>query len=105
MGVNTLHMKPATQRTFLFVTKSMLWSLLLYTVFMLALNWDDVSNKVRGINPITIVNSISAQPSSVNKPSVIIPAISRSTGIIKGLINLVSSLHVSASIIRSNVAD
>ena len=76
----------------------MLWSVLLYTIFMLVFNWDDVSNKVRGINPITIVNSISAQPTSVSKPAVVTPSISYSTGLLRTLINLVSSLHVSAGI-------
>ena len=98
-------MKPAIQRRFVFVAKSMLWSLLLYTVFMLAFNWDDVSNKVRGINPITVVNNIPVQPYSVDRPAIVPPSIAHTTGLIRGLVNLVSSLHVPAGIIRSNVAD
>ena len=50
-----------------FVAKSMLWSLLLYALFMLAFNWDDVSNRVRGTDPITVVNSTSPSLPSASK--------------------------------------
>ncbi len=85
-------MKPVIQRRFVFVAKSMLWSLLLYTVFMVALNWDDVSNKVRGVNPITVITNVSSQPPVISKPAVVTPSISRGVGVIRGLINLVSSV-------------
>ena len=58
-------MKRSSQKRFVFIAKSLAWSLLLYALFMLAFNWDDVSNKVRGVNPITIVNNIpSGSPAS-----------------------------------------
>ena len=58
MQSKTQHMKNVAQKRIVFVAKSMMWSLLLYGFFMLAFNWEDVSNKVRGINPITVVNNI-----------------------------------------------
>ncbi len=91
-------MKPEIRRRFVFVAKSMLWSLLLYTVFMAALNWDDVSNKVRGINPITVITNISTQSYSVDRPAIVPPSIAHTTGLIRRLVHLVSSFHVSASI-------
>jgi hypothetical protein len=45
-----------TKQRFAFCGRSLLWSLLLYTVLMLVINWDDVKNSVRGKNPTTIVN-------------------------------------------------
>ncbi len=43
-----------------FVAKSMVWSLLLYVFFMLAFNWDDLSNKIRGVDPVSSVNTVPA---------------------------------------------
>ena len=92
-------MKPGMLNRLVFISKSMLWSLLLYAAFMVVCNWDDVSNKVQGINPITVVNNIATQPSAANTPAVVHPGVSHTTGLIKGIIRLVSSFHATASIL------
>ena len=61
-----LFMRPVLQKRLLFVAKSMLWSVLLYGVCMLAVNWDDVSNKIRGVHPVTIISDLSTPPNIVN---------------------------------------
>ena len=59
---------------------------------MLACNWDDVSNKVRGINPITVVNNISAGAPGANS-SVVHPAsISHRAGILYVIIEVAGSI-------------
>lgn len=62
-------MEPRIQKPLRFVGKSLLWSLLLYTVLMLAFNWDEVNNTIRGRNSATIIHvspsgerQIDAQP-------------------------------------------
>ena len=84
-------MKPLTQKRFVFIAKSMLWSLLLYATFMLACNWDEVSNKVRGINPITVVNNISAGAPGANSTVVHPASISHQAGILYVIIAVANS--------------
>ncbi len=49
-------MKPGIQKRFAFIGKSLLWSILLYAVFMLVINWDEVNNTVHGRTTTTIIN-------------------------------------------------
>jgi len=56
-------MKPVLKKRFAFIAKSMLWSVLLYIVMMLAFNWDDLSSRVKGTNPITIIGNLPSQQS------------------------------------------
>ncbi len=90
-------MKPGIHDRFVFVTRSLMWSVLLYCTLMLVFNWEDVSNKVRGINPITVVSDITVQPPFSNTTPVVHPNIGHNPGIITGLINLIGSLHVPAN--------
>ena len=85
------------QKQFVFIAKSMLWSLLLYAAFMLAFNWDDVSNRVRGVNPVTVVNNIQPGQGAGNNPVTVPATISGDAGIINGLLNVLKGL--------GNVAD
>jgi hypothetical protein len=54
-------MKQRLQKSALFIGKSMLWSLLLYIVLMLAFNWQEVSNSITGRNKITVVNNLQSE--------------------------------------------
>jgi len=85
-------MKRSAQKSFVFFAKSMMWSLLLYALFMLAFNWDDVSDKVRGVNPITIVNNIpSGTPAA--SPATNPTSISQSAGVLSFMITLLNGIE------------
>ena len=72
----------------------MLWSLLLYAIMMLALNWDDVSNKVRGTNSVTVMSNIPApQTPSTNNPVTIPASISRKAGVLQTIIILAKDIN------------
>ena len=72
----------------------MLWSVLLYVVLMLAFNWDDVSNKVRGNNSITIISNLSSpQAPGINNPSVIQPNIADNVSLIRKIITIAKNVH------------
>ena len=87
-------MKSALQKRFVFIAKSMLWSVLLYAVLMLAFNWDDVSNKVRGSNPITVMsNSGQAETPCTSKPIVVPTSISEKTNVVDHVITVLDYLH------------
>jgi len=87
-------MKTGLQKRFAFVAKSMLWSVLLYVVLMLAFNWDDVNNKVRGNNPITIISNItSSQVPVINNPTVIHSSITDNVSLIKKIITVAKGIH------------
>ena len=49
-------MDKRTQQRFAFYGRSLLWSLLLYAVLMMVINWDDVQNTMHGKSTTTIVN-------------------------------------------------
>lgn len=86
-------MKSISKRRIVFVAKSMLWSILLYVVLMLAFNWDDVSGKVRGSNPITITtNTPVEQLPATNDPAVIPANISHHIGILEKSIVIAKSI-------------
>jgi len=72
-----------------FVGKSMLWSLCLYVVMMLAFNWDEIKNTMTDNNSSVVITSELDQSQSVfNKQSV--PAtISQHAGAVKGILTLV----------------
>jgi hypothetical protein len=64
-----MHMKPAAQKRFAFMGKSMLWSLLFYVVLMLAFNWDEVSRSIKGNDGVTIINAPADQPAQAQASS------------------------------------
>jgi len=59
-------MKPEIKKWVKFIGKSMLWSLSLYMLIMLAFNWDDVSNAVKGNSEVTIVNTLPPGNTSIS---------------------------------------
>jgi len=61
-------MKRYTQKDFLFIGRSMLWSVLLYAVIMAVLNWEDVSGTILGKNAVTIVSHTLPAPATVTDP-------------------------------------
>jgi len=54
-------MKIRPGKSIVFIGKSILWSLLLYTVMMLAFNWEEVNSTLKGHNAVTI-ESVPASP-------------------------------------------
>jgi len=77
-------MKPVFKKRFAFIAKSMVWSVLLYVVLMLVFNWDDVSNRVKGTNAITIIGNIpSPQSFPPANPVTISPSISHNISVIE----------------------
>ena len=82
-------MKPVILKRIAFVGKSMLWSLCLYVIMMLAFNWDEIKNTMTDNNSIVAISSELGQPQSVfNQPSV--PAtISQHAGTVKSVLALV----------------
>jgi hypothetical protein len=82
-------MKLNTRNGFLFIGRSMIWSLLLYVAMMVAFNWEDVSRTVLGKNAVTIVSSTLPTPPADSEP-VRQPA-SISAGHVAG--SVISSLH------------
>ena len=57
------HMKLYNQRRCNFIIKSFLWSILLYSGMMVALNWDEVRSSVSGKNSHIVISP--AFPESV----------------------------------------
>jgi hypothetical protein len=92
-------MKTGIQRRFAFIGKSLLWSILLYVVFMLVFNWDEVSNTVSGKNAVTVSNNQQMpQLPGTNNP-VITPAnISAHTGVFKSIVRLMKTITGIASV-------
>ena len=86
-------MKPVFKKRFIFIAKSMLWSMLLYVVLMLAFNWDDVNNKVKSSNPITVMSNItSPQTPEANNPAAIPPSIAHNMGFAEKIITLARNI-------------
>ena len=88
-------MKPILQKRFAFIAKSMLWSMLLYVILMLAFNWDDVSNKVRGNNPITVISNIPSPEIAVpvaNNPISSHSSIAHNVSAVRKIITLAKSI-------------
>ena len=82
-------MKQRLQTRVVFIAKSMLWSLLLYVVMMLAINWDDVSRTISGKNTIAVV---SEQPTKQIPGSNAPASISKHVGIIKSIVSIVKTI-------------
>ena len=72
--INKIYMKPVTKKRVTFIAKSMLWSALLYVVLMLGINWDDLYNRVKGTNAITVIRILPSQQSTPEASPVSIPA-------------------------------
>lgn len=85
-------MKSVIQKRFVFIAKSMLWSVLLYVVLMLAFNWDDVSNKVKGTNPITIISNIPSPETTMTNTLPAAPSILHHAGIIEKIGTIAGSV-------------
>lgn len=62
-------MKPWLSKRLVFAGKSLLWSVLLYVVCMLALNWDEVTNSSKHNLPVAHNNNyLPAQPVTSTTP-------------------------------------
>ncbi len=83
-------MKPVLKKRFVFIAKSMLWSLLLYVVLMVSFNWDDLNNKIRGANAITVVNVQQAPP--VTDPAVTSSKIAHNISAAEKIITLAKTI-------------
>lgn len=90
-------MQPATKRKFVFITRSVFWSMLLYVAVMLIFNWEEVSNKVNGKNSVTVVTHTLPQPAEVIIPATTTDDVAKTTDIISGLWHLVKQLTGRAS--------
>jgi len=96
-------MKQGTQKRFAFIGKSMLWSLLLYMIMMLAINWDEISNTVNGKTGISVVNtSLPVSLPVVNEPVAAPTNISTHSGFVT---NIVAVIKTIAGISATRVAD
>lgn len=47
-------MKIRPEKSIVFIGKSILWSVLLYTVMMLVFNWEEINSTLKGRNAVTI---------------------------------------------------
>ena len=65
------------KKRFVFIGKSLLWSLLFYIAMMVAVNWDEIRNTATGKNDITVVNNTlpGTQSIPVNDPEKTHPGI------------------------------
>jgi hypothetical protein len=93
----------ARTKSVVFISKSMLWSLLLYMAAMLAFNWDEVSTTKKGKNAVTIV-SHAAPAQGVNEPCILPANITHGGGniqVIAGLLKNIAGLVKTAAGIYS----
>jgi hypothetical protein len=92
-------MRPVIKKCFVFITKSLLWSVLLYVVFMFAFNWDEVSNTVSGRNAIAVSdNQSSPQFPGTGSPVVTPAGITGHSSIIKSILAIAKTITGAASI-------
>jgi hypothetical protein len=78
--------KKGIQKRFLFIGRSLVWSLLLYIVMMLVFNWDDVRNTIRGTNAVTVMNNTSLPGiPQTNEPSAFPASITHHTSPLKNI--------------------
>jgi hypothetical protein len=93
------NMKLISQKRFAFAGKSLLWSLLLYVIMMLAFNWDDISNSVTGRNTITVVNHMLPESSQAQALPALpgAAAISERNKLVDGLIKVIRVITGSTS--------
>lgn len=69
-------MKTPLSRRIMFISKSLLWSVMLYAICMLALNWDDVSNssKMNKTMPVVQMPAFNpCEPVADSKPVISLP--------------------------------
>ncbi len=86
------HMKLYNQRRCNFIVKSFLWSILLYSGMMVALNWDEVRNSMTGRNNITVINP--TLPESITAVTINPTSNTNSghSGIVKGVIAVLRTI-------------
>ena len=87
-------MRSKIRTTFVFIAKSMLWSLLLYVTMMLVFNWDDVKAIAIGKNTTAVVASTENVPVNSNPPA----GITRHRRVFKSLVSIVRTISGFASI-------
>lgn len=82
-------MKPQFQKKIAFIARSMMWSLLLYVVMMLAFNWDEIGRTINGKNAVAIVTDTPEQ--QIPYPGT--PArIAAPAGILRGIVAVVRTI-------------
>ncbi|MCD6012331.1 MAG: hypothetical protein K0Q79_2193 [Flavipsychrobacter sp.] len=65
-------MQIRTKNNIMFIGKSLLWSLLLYTVMMLAINWDEVQYAINNRQPVhqqPYAGTPTATPANISTPT------------------------------------
>lgn len=60
------------KKRFSFIGKSLLWSLLLYMVMMLAFNWEDLRHTLRGEDRVTVVNTFQGSDNTTAVPQTVV---------------------------------
>lgn len=90
-------MRSHVKKQFAFYGKSMLWSLLLYCVLMIAINWEEVNNTMHGRNSITVVNTNHEITPQVVTPSASQTNIAEKTGVAKNIIAVLKVISGIAS--------
>jgi hypothetical protein len=87
-------MKPAFQTKCFFLSKSLLWSVLLYVLLMAGFNWEEVRNTFTGKNNITVVKPAprDMQTSYINELEPVTPSISEHTGAVHNAIVIVKTI-------------
>jgi hypothetical protein len=88
-------MKQRIQKPVVFIAKSILWSLLLYVVMMLTINWDDVSRTLTSKDAMAVVCDSAAQQIPYSKPPA---SITGHTGVIKSIVSIVKAISGFASV-------
>jgi len=67
----------------------MLWSMLFYSILMLAINWDDIATKVMGRNTTIVTNNVPLQQSPAIDAPESVPAKISGSGIIENISSVV----------------
>ncbi len=65
-------MKLINKRSFVFFGKSLVWSLLLYAITMITLNWEEVRNNINGTTCLAKIstNTSETQNTDVNEKNI-----------------------------------
>jgi len=86
-------MKPFTTRRLTFIGKSLLWSLVLYMAFMVAVNWDDVRNSISDKRNTILIRTAmpdARQPVTVQTPAA--RTMEEHSGAVNSIMSLVKAI-------------
>ncbi len=84
-------MKSQMLRRIVFIGKSMLWSLCLYIVLMLAFNWDEIKTASSN-NSAIVINSNQQTDGTSNQSQIVKASISQHTGTFKNIAIIIKSI-------------